>query len=607
MIQRKIAPLLQFDIVGTLPTELSMQIYVHLSAPSLLTCSLVSKRWNTLANEQLLWKSLCAAKGLMWKRPPLFPPSHVYGAKQIYRSRDMDDEGMGDSDEESFMEDDMAPMREGDSQALAAAKLQISRMYAEVDAQAARWHFHYSQGQPTASTSSPSASASSLPSNLPPPSTRKSVYHRSATPNTPMRLSAPPATRSLSLSHAFPTTPNYKLLYLTHSRLHSRFQSSSYVLSSVEARGTPSHQGHTNTIYCLQLYTYPSGVQVLFTGSRDKSVRQWNLSTGLVERVVTGVHESSILSICVRDGYLASAGSDQKVVVWDLERDRLVKVISDHEDSVLCVRFDDKRLVSCSKGACSYYCSKSCARVDAHPRIDRTVRTYSFPQLEPQFVLGAHRAAVNAVSLSHTFIVSGSGDRSIRLWDAETGKLLKKFENHHSRGIASIDFRAPGQVVSGSSDRHLKVFDVSTYAGWGTAEPHEAVSSAALAGSGMPCQSCGGVREDSSPITSRPVVERERAAHGDLVRSVALGDDWVVSGSYDKTIKVRILTYLCQRVYLCYVQVWNRRTGALVGDLTGGHTGRIFCIAFDCTKIVSCGEDQVRFFFFPSSGRTHFR
>jgi len=63
--------------------------------------------------------------------------------------------------------------------------------------------------------------------------------------------------------------------------------------------------------------------------------------------------------------------------------------------------------------------------------------------------------------------------------------------------------------------------------------------------------------------------------HRDLVRSVALGEELVLSGSYDLTIKV-----------------WNRQTGALVADLSGGHTGRIFCVGFDATKIVSCGEDQ---------------
>jgi len=35
-------------------------------------------------------------------------------------------------------------------------------------------------------------------------------------------------------------------------------------------------------------------------------------------------------------------GVISSVVVWDLEENRLVKVICDHEDSVFCVRFDEQ-------------------------------------------------------------------------------------------------------------------------------------------------------------------------------------------------------------------------------------------------------------------------
>ena len=64
---------------------------------------------------------------------------------------------------------------------------------------------------------------------------------------------------------------------------------------------------------------------------------------------------------------------------------------------------------------------------------------------------------------------------------------------------------------------------------------------------------------------------RRLRAHEDLVRTVALNTDFVITGSYDHTIKV-----------------WDRKTGALVADLTGGHSGRIFCIGFDCTKVRTC-------------------
>jgi F-box and WD-40 domain protein 1/11 len=105
-------------------------------------------------------------------------------------------------------------------------------------------------------------------------------------------------------------------------------------------------------IYCVQLYTYPqTNKQVIFTGSRDKSIREWNMKTGEVERVFEGEHTESVLSLCVKDGWMVSAGSDWRVVVWNLEGGGAVKVLRDHSDSVLCVRLDDQRLVSCSKGA----------------------------------------------------------------------------------------------------------------------------------------------------------------------------------------------------------------------------------------------------------------
>ena len=144
--------------------------------------------------------------------------------------------------------------------------------------------------------------------------------------------------------------PNYKLLHQTHIKLRNRILTSSYRLSTLQTRGRPSN-AHSNTIYCLQLYTYPdSHKQVLFTGSRDKTIREWNLITGNVERVIENVHASSILTLCVHGGYLASAGSDRRVALWHLGENRLEKVICDHQDSVLCVRFNDTKLVSCSKG-----------------------------------------------------------------------------------------------------------------------------------------------------------------------------------------------------------------------------------------------------------------
>jgi F-box and WD-40 domain protein 1/11 len=168
--------------------------------------------------------------------------------------------------------------------------------------------------------------------------------------------------------------------------------------------------------------------------------------------VFEGVHTESVLSLCVRNGWMASAGSDWRVVLWNLNRriweeassesdasaNAVVNVLKDHGDSVLCVRFDEKRLVSCSKGT-SYLSNVVNYNIDIKT-LDRTVRVYSFPDLELLHILSGHWAAVNAISLCENIVVSGSGDRCMNVWDVETGKLLRTFSDHHTRGCAFSSF-----------------------------------------------------------------------------------------------------------------------------------------------------------------------
>jgi hypothetical protein len=339
-IQKKIVPLLQLDLVGVsifskhqslysltdppqlLPTEVALHILSYLPSKTLLRCALVSRRWRTLADDYTLWKRLCFTKGWHWKNPRSRP--HLEPSTSHLAQHDTDDEGMGDeeiettrsvltvddSGFESFIADDY-----WEDQSLAAPSPQGSLARSRSFMGPAR---------------STSAHNQIGVSKLAPPST---------SPVTPT-----PVAQSVQHQHL-----NYKLLHLTHTRLRHRFLSGSYRLSTLQSRGSPA--SHTNTIYCLQLYTYPeSGIQTLFTGSKDRTIKEWDLATGAVLRTIGGVHEGSVLSICVYGDYLASAGSDSNVVVWDLVGNKVVKVIDDHEDSVLCVRFDDARLVSCSKG-----------------------------------------------------------------------------------------------------------------------------------------------------------------------------------------------------------------------------------------------------------------
>lgn len=71
---------------------------------------------------------------------------------------------------------------------------------------------------------------------------------------------------------------------------------------------------------------------------------------------------------------------------------------------------------------------------------------------------------VNSVSFSTdgTRIVSGSYDKSVRVWDASTGQQLQVLNDHVGR-VTSVSFSADGtQIVSGSEDKSVRVWDAWT-------------------------------------------------------------------------------------------------------------------------------------------------
>ncbi|KAI5122212.1 hypothetical protein M0805_002701 [Coniferiporia weirii] len=549
-IHRWIAPCVQMDIIEALPSEIALLVFSYLPWPTLLRCSLVSRRWRALADDNSLWKRLCAQRGWAWRWPSVRrEPLRPLGDGVM----DHNDEGMGDDEEVDASTSFALPV--GSEQGAPVAQTVVCHRDPHVFGLPAtpRINQHArAEGTRRRRGSSPAPLAMTVASNA----LGESSQHATNV----LRYSSPsmlPTTRT--------QRPNYKLLHQTHVLLKNRLLHGSYRFSTLQTCETPNV--HTSMIYCLQLYTYANdGRQVLFTGSKDSTVREWNLSTGAVDRVFEGVHTESVLSLCAHGNYLASGGSDLRVCIWDLRDGSLVTSFTDHQDSVLCVRFDSERLVTCSK--------------------DGTIRFYRFNYdstkriLDEGTILGTHRAAINSVAFAGEFIVSVSGDKSLRVWDPRTGEKVHSFESHHTRGIATVD--ALGSLVmSGSSDKHIRIFDIKTRRGWSTAPEFHDPLSVRDSGPGVVdcavCEVCGGTvteRRCSGAHSRRSGVPASDM-HSDLVRSVAIGTEFVLSASYDKTIKV-----------------WDRETGSLVADLGGRHDYRIFGVGFDCTKIVSCGEDH---------------
>lgn len=178
-------------------------------------------------------------------------------------------------------------------------------------------------------------------------------------------------------------------------------------------------------------------------------------------------------------------------------------------------------------------------------------------------------------------ILSGSYDRTIRIWDAETGLQLGRSLEGHQSSVTSVAVSPDGKrIASGSFDNTVRVW-----------EAQKGVEVAKHCGHADPVL-CVAFSPDGERIVSSSkdgticVWDREGGLQlywslpkKPSVNAVAFSPDGglIASGSSD--------TALC---------IWDAKTGSQVGKACWGHLGPVLSVAFspDGRRVVSASSDH---------------
>ncbi len=97
-------------------------------------------------------------------------------------------------------------------------------------------------------------------------------------------------------------------------------------------------------------------------------------------------------------------------------------------------------------------------------------------------------------------LASGSFDHTIKLWEVDTGRLVKTLEGHNWT-VTSVSFSPDAKtLVSGSGDQTIKLWEVSSGRLLKTVEAHNAVSSVSFSPDGKYLAWTAGKRIQIMPI-----------------------------------------------------------------------------------------------------------
>jgi WD40 repeat protein len=266
-------------------------------------------------------------------------------------------------------------------------------------------------------------------------------------------------------------------------------------------------------------------------------------------------HANAIMALAISPDrqYLATGNEDQTVKLWQMETGKVTHTLRGHTNRVWSVAFSPAP--STERSMPTLHSSPLTSHSALPPLLatssaDRTIKLWNPQTGECLRTLRGHQGWVWSIAFhpQGKYLVSGSYDHTLRLWNPNTGECLKTLKGHQA-SVVCVAFSPDGKTIASSSfDTTIRLWNAET---------------------GKCIQTLKGHEHSIWSIAFHPQGK------------------YLVSGSYDKTVKL-----------------WDTQSGHCISTFTG-HTHPIVCGRFspDGKYLASGSFDRTIHLWEPSSGQ----
>ena len=363
-------------------------------------------------------------------------------------------------------------------------------------------------------------------------------------------------------------------------------------------------EDHTDSVRCL---SFSSDSQYFASGSDDTTIVIWDMDSRKAKTGTRKRHTRAVTAVnfSPSGNNVVSGSLDGTILVWDAFTGEVLREIA-CERGVDTVTYSPNGLLILAGGE-KWMSMWIVVDVTTPPkvfRVDETILRVSFSPDGSRFVsVDSRHDAIRIWDASWSvegtkttiggqgeitsidsspggkFIVSGSADGSVYLWNVLSGKIVKSIR--HSSGVTSIVFCPFNEklIGFGSDDGTVQVWYVTNDEPVTIGNHMRSVTSVVFSPSDGTHLASGSVDETIRiwNVERRELEVGPLKGHDDEVTSIAYSPDGtrLASGSRDKTVRV-----------------WNSETGYLLSTLHG-HPGCVNSVAYSSKEShVVSGSDK---------------